>query len=311
MKHLSLAILAAAVAMGLTSFPARADFIVDDKSNAPKPVATKPVLLKAPVAVAAPSSGAVNQGRLIQVGAPLPGPAVEGWADDVPLALALEQIVPKGWQVETGGVDTSKIVSWKGGRSWHAIVGDLAYGYRFDARIDWVDQRLTLGTVNTAAPSVAGSPAPIRKEGPSPAAEVAVKPAVKPADFAPAVKPIAPPAPAVPVVQTWTLDPSKTLRENVEAWTKKAGWSSVVWEGADYPIQAAATFTGAFDSPEGPLAELISAYDGSEQPLLARLLRRDKVVHVTNRNYVPAVVTPTSPGEISPRAFGRDGDGVR
>lgn len=303
MKHLSLAILAAAVAIGVASFPARADFIVDDNSPAPKPTAVKPVLLPAPTPVAVASAGQVNQGRLIQVGAPLPGPAIQGWGDDVPLSLVLEQVVPKGWQVETGGVDTSKHVSWKGGRSWHAIVGDLAYGYRFDARIDWVDQRLTLGTVNTAAPSLAGSPAPIRKEGPSPVA--AVTPAVRPADFVPAARPIAPPAPAVPVVQTWTLDPSKTLRENVEAWTKKAGWSNVVWEGADYPVVAAATFTGSFDSPQGPLAELISAYDGSEQPLLARLLRRDKVVHVTNRNYVPAAVSPTSPAEMAPRAFER------
>lgn len=300
MKHLSLAILAAAVAFGLASFPARADFIVDDKSDAPKPTTVKPVLLPAPVAVS--SATPVNQGRLIQVGAPLPGPAIEGWGDDVPLSLVLEQVVPKGWEVETGNVDTSKRVSWKGGRSWHAIVGDLAYGYRFDARIDWVDQRVTLGSVNTAAPSLAGSAAPIRKEGSAPVAQAAVTPAVRPADFVPAVKPIAPPA---PVVQTWTLDPTKTLRENVEAWTKKAGWSHVVWEGADYPVVASATFTGSFDSPEGPLAELISAYDGSEQPLLARLLRRDKVVHVTNRNYVPAVVSPTSPAELSPRSFER------
>lgn len=300
MKHLSLAILAASVAFGLASFPARADFIVDDNSPAPKPTTVKPVVLRAPVAVAAAPAGQVNQGRLIQVGAPLPGPAIEGWGDDVPLSLVLEQVVPKGWTVETGNVDTSKTVSWKGGRSWHAIVGDLAYGYRFDARVDWVDQRLTLGTVNSAAPSLAGSAAPIRKEGAAPVAQVAVTPAVRPADFVPASRPIAPPA---PVVQTWALDPSKTLRENVEAWTKKAGWSSVVWEGADYPVVAAATFTGSFDSPEGPLAELIAAYDGSEQPLLARLLRRDKVVHVTNRNYIPARVSPTSPAELSPRAF--------
>lgn len=298
MKHLSLAILVATLALGLAPSPAHAEFIVDDKSPAPKPVSTKPVMLQAS---AATQAALVNQGRLIQVGAPLPGPAIQGWADNIPLSLALEQVVPKGWTVETGGVDTSRLVSWKGGRSWHAIVGDLAYGYRFDARIDWVDQRVSLGNVNTAAPSVAGSPAPVRKGGEDAVAAVALPP-VRPADFQPAVRPIAPPA---PVVQTWTLDPSKTLRENVEAWTKKAGWSNVVWEGADYPVVSTAVFTGNFDSPEGPLAELISAYDNSEQPLLARLLKRDKVVHVTNRNYVPAVVSPTSPSEMAPRAFDR------
>lgn len=307
MKHLSLTILAASV-LGLASPAARADFIVDDGSQAKtKPAAVqadRPSIASgtpAPVrpAVAAP---AVSQGRLVQVGAPLPGPALQGWADNIPLSLALEQVVPSGWKVETKGVDTAKLVSWKGGRSWHAIVGEMAYGNRFDARIDWVDQTLSLGPVGSLAPAVAGSPAPIRKETgslPAEAPAVARAPA-----FVPAVTPIAPPAPPPPPpVQVWTLDPTLTLKENVEAWTKKAGWSRVVWEGADYPVYASATFTGDFTSPEGPLATLIAAYDSSDQPLLAKLTQMDKVVTVSNRNYVPTAVTPTAPAEISPRAF--------
>ncbi len=314
MKHLSLTILAAAV-LGLASPAARADFIVDDGAAAkPKPA---PVQLSRPsvapgasASVVSPASTvavapAVGQGRLVQVGAPMPGPALQGWADQIPLSLALEQIVPSGWKVETKGVDVSKTVSWKGGRSWHAIVGDLAYGNRFDARIDWVDQTVSLGPVGSLAPSVAGSPAPVRKETggveAAPAPFVATTPIVRPA--APVAAPVVTLSPAPPPVASWTLDPSMTLKENVEAWAKKAGWNRVVWEGADYPVVAAATFTGAFESPEGPLAKLIAAYDKSEQPLLAKLTTLDKVVTVTNRNYVPTVVNPTSPAEISPRAF--------
>lgn len=310
MKHLSLTILAAAV-LGLASPAARADFIVDDGSAAkPKPApvhAPRPSIAPG-VSVAAPASPAPvvasGQGRLVQVGAPMPGPALQGWADQIPLSLALEQVVPSGWKVETKGVDTTKTVSWKGGRSWHAIVGDLAYGNRFDARIDWVDQTVSLGPVGSLAPSVAGSPAPVRKETgateAAPVVAVAPAPAVRPVVVATPVVNLPPPPP--PVV-SWTLDPSMTLKENVEAWAKKAGWNRVVWEGADYPVVAAATFTGAFESPEGPLAKLIAAYDKSEQPLLAKLTTLDKVVTVTNRNYVPTVVNPTSPAEISPRAF--------
>lgn len=312
MKHLSLTILAATV-LGLASPAARADFIVEDSAAAkakPEPVqVTRPSVapgVVAPASLATPTAvaPAVGQGRLVQVGAPMPGPALQGWADEIPLSLALEQVVPSGWRVETKGVDTAKVVSWKGGRSWHAIVGDLAYGNRFDARIDWVDQVVSLGPVGSLAPSVAGSAAPVRKEaGPVEAAPraVAVAPVVAAAPVE--VKPVVTLPPAPPPVAVWTLDPSMTLKENVEAWAKKAGWNRVVWEGADYPVVAAATFTGDFTSPEGPLAKLIAAYDKSEQPLLAKLTTLDKVVTVTNRNYVPTAVNPTAPSEISPRAF--------
>lgn len=245
------------------------------------------------------SSPAASQGRLVQVGAPMPGPALSGWARDVPLSLAMEQVVPTGWTLESNGVDMGKSVSWRGGRSWHAIVGDLAYGHRFDARVDWVKQQVTVGPAGSLAPSVAGSAAPVTKEGAAPA----------PAEVASAIPaaPIAAPAPIpAPVAQSWTLDPKKTLRENVDAWGQRAGWH-VVWEGADYPVYAPATFTGSFDSQEGPVATVIAAYDDSDQPLLARLHRRDRVIHVSNRGYVPTTVVPTSPAEMAPSSFPHPG----
>lgn len=334
MKHLSLAILSAAVVLGLASTPAHADFIVLDEkpvrtpvvntptSQPPKPAplnvvdpaktipvstpVSKPVPASEPVPVSTPvskpvvvpaSATSASQGRLVQVGAPMPGPALGGWAKDVPLSLAMEQVLPSGWTLEVNGVDMDKSVSWRGGRSWHAIVGDLAYGHRFDARVDWVKQQVTLGPAGSLAPSVAGSVAPVTKEEATPAPAVVTVPVV------PVVKPA---PPVVPVVPTWTLDPKKTLRENIDAWGQKAGWH-VVWEGADYPVYAPASFTGAFDSEEGPVATVISAYDDSDQPLLARLHRRDRVIHVSNRGYVPTTVVPTAPSEIAPSSFPHPG----
>ena len=302
MKHLPLTMLAAAV-FALVSPLAHADFIVDDGSPTPKPRTTA-VLAPAQPLVAVHASPATGVGRLVQVGAPMPGPALQGWADGVPLSLAMDQIVPSGWKLKMDGVDPNQSVSWRGGRSWHAILGDLAYGNRIDARIDWVDQEVTLGRAGSLAPalvshSTPGTPssnAPIRKEADSsePVAAVIATPV--------AVTPIQPVAPPPPPVVAWTLDPSKTLRENVEAWAKRGGWV-VVWEGADYPVVAAASFQGDFASSEGPLAQLIAAYDRSEQPLLARLTTQDKVVTVTNRNYVPTVVNPMAPSEVAPRSF--------
>lgn len=262
MKHLSLTILAAAV-LGLASPAARADFIVDDGSAAkPKPA---PVLAPRPsitpgISVAAPASPAPvvasGQGRLVQVGAPMPGPALQGWADQIPLSLALEQVVPSGWKVETKGVDTTKTVSWKGGRSWHAIVGDLAYGNRFDARIDWVDQTVSLGPVGSLAPSMAGSPAPVRKETgapeTAPVVAIAPAPAVRPEVVTTPVVNLPPPPP--PVV-SWTLDPSMTLKENVEAWAKKAGWNSSCVGGGRLPGGRRCHLYGCFRVPGRPAGQ--------------------------------------------------------
>lgn len=363
MKHLSLATLAAAVALGLASTSAWAELVIDEATAPSKPpvhlvkpapppalrpAADLPAPRAAPLArsedpdrsalppshdpavrpvtaaprplrwssVAASASASSNApsraGRLVQVGAPAPGPALQGWGDEVPLALALEQILPKGWSLEPAGVDTARAVSWRGGRSWHAILGDLAYGHRFDARIDWVQQRVTLGPAGSLAPSAGPHVATARKE--KEAAEPTDEEPLAPVqavrrDPPPVLRPTAPPPVVVPVViappapTTWTLDPTKTLRQNVEAWAKKAGWNRVVWEGADYPVWAAASFTGQFDAENGPLAQLMAGYDKSDQPLLARLSRLDKVVSITNRNYMPTTVAPSSPSELSPSAF--------
>lgn len=325
MKHLYLAVLSTAIALGSTSMPAYADFIVIDEkpaaSRAAKPAgAPQPLHIVSPqeqvqspaaTLVTAPQDPAKvvpapqaqgSQGRLIQVGAPMPGPALEGWARDIPLSLALEQVVPDGWTVRVRGVDAGTEVSWRGGRSWHAIMGDMAYGYRFDARVDWVNQQVSIGPAGSQAPSVAGSPEPVRKE----VSPIVTKEAPAPVVVqAPESAPV-PVVPAQPAVEQWTLDPQKTLRENIEAWGQRAGWR-VVWEGADYPVYAPAGFTGSFDSPEGPLATVIAAYDDSDQPLLARLHRKDKVAHVSNRGYVPTTVVPTSPSDISPSSFPNPG----
>lgn len=100
----------------------------------------------------------------------------------------------------------------------------------------------------------------------------------------------------------WVLDPKLTLRENIEVWAQRVGWR-VVWQGADYPIIAPATFTGEFSAPNGPVAQIIAAYETSDQPLLASLTTMDRVLHVRNKNYEHQEVVPTSAGEMSPDLY--------
>ena len=55
------------------------------------------------------------------------GPAIQGFGRKVPLALALQQIVPPNYRYSFDyGVDAGQRVSWTGGKPWKAVVTDLA-----------------------------------------------------------------------------------------------------------------------------------------------------------------------------------------
>lgn len=233
-------------------------------------------------------------------------PRAEGWANEVPVALALKQVVPAGWTVRLDkadgrSVDESRVVSWSGGRPWPVVLGDLAQRGRFEATVRW-SEKLVVVCPEPPPPTTLSGMGSSGVSRADVSSEAVVKHSVS--TPAPMMAPVPPPPP--PVMQ-WHLDPKRTLRENVEDWTRQAGWNRVIWEAADYPIAAQATFTGDFVSPAGPLATLIGAYDSSDQPLLVELSTMDKVVHVTNRNYHPVVVDPQTAQQFDPPSFKEEG----
>lgn len=249
---------------------------------------------------------------------------VKGWADDVPLELALQQVVPQGWGVTAAPAVKAHLpalVSWSGDRPWVSVLSSMVSRLPVSARVDWDSRQVLLFDSASPIPSSLAVPGALVVKGSAPSSTVAYAPApVRQAynqapvlvqsspSVAVAQVPCCTPAPATvfqsaPVSNRWLIDPRLTLRENVEAWTKQAGWNSVVWEAADYQMVAPAQFDGSFSSPEGPLARLIQAYSESDQPLKVRLLTQDKVVHVSNRNYTPTVVDPATPRSISPSTF--------
>jgi hypothetical protein len=65
------------------------------------------------------------------ISADLPAPAadeamVEGFGSDMPLVIALQQIVPAGHQFAFGpGVNPGANVSWQGGKSWTVVLSDM------------------------------------------------------------------------------------------------------------------------------------------------------------------------------------------
>lgn len=54
------------------------------------------------------------------------GEVLSGFAKDVPLVMALQQIVPPGYQYSfSTGVDAGTSVSWEGGKPWQGVLSDM------------------------------------------------------------------------------------------------------------------------------------------------------------------------------------------
>lgn len=93
---------------------------------------------------------------------------------------------------------------------------------------------------------------------------------------------------AQPGTSVWTLQAGKSLRENLDAWAKKAGWQ-VDWSKTDanYPIDHSANLVGYFAGKGGVVDKLMSATQGRDAPLTAKFYRGNNVVVVTEAGYSP------------------------
>ena len=82
----------------------------------------------------------VNLRNVQQVGTGTPS-ATESFGDRVPFPIALEMMLPQGWQVNLSG-DASRqdyLVSWQQNRPWTSVLSDFVVGHPSnpEAVIDW------------------------------------------------------------------------------------------------------------------------------------------------------------------------------
>lgn len=74
--------------------------------------------------------------------APAPEPAVKeeaftGFGSDIPLAFAMEQILPAGYTFDFAeGVDAEKRVSWQGGKPWRDLISDILAPLNLTSRLE-------------------------------------------------------------------------------------------------------------------------------------------------------------------------------
>jgi hypothetical protein len=194
------------------------------------------------------------------------GDLVQGFASQIPLPLALRQILPAGMNFSIDqDIDMDTPVSYKGGKPWRDTLRDML------ASAGLVDHEQ--GGVVTISHMAAASAAP----GPS-----SVAPMMPAAPLAPLPEKsigsltLVSEAPAAPMhtdmaainVGTpdgWSVERGDTLRKALTAWCQRAGVELQWIAEYDYPVEASAHFNGGF---EDAVRGLLAGFDGARpQPV--------------------------------------------
>lgn len=210
---------------------------------------------------------------------------LSGFADNVPLTVALRQILPRAYNFSLAqNIDAGTLVSWRGGASWHDTLSDMLH----IAGLDMQEEGTMIRVVRAAGASAksfaptmpssrdAGRPLPLgasalgtpldqqyaAKHGGS--ASATTVPA-RTAASVPSEGPASVVSDAGGLVDTWTAEKSDTLRKVLEDWSRKAG-VDLVWQAEyDFPLQASVVLSGTF---EEAVRNLLSGFqDARPQPV--------------------------------------------
>lgn len=258
------------------SEPIQEPIVVD---NAPVPESTpepaKPVVVEAaPVAEPTPT--------------PVSDDVVEGFGKDIPLAMALRDIVPAKYAYAFSPRDIAGVkISWRGGKPWQDVLKDALAPYDFDVSVN--ENNIVIFakqyTAPVAAPAASAPVAPPVVPAPEQTSNADPLPLVSADEPAPTMTARRPaemdtagtvPTAEVkkddaPLVRTavdmndtrrWEARPGKTLRQTLEVWAKESNvelnWSTPY----DYPISNAFYYDGSFAQA---VDSLLSTY-GRENP---------------------------------------------
>ena len=206
------------------------------------------------------------------------GKAVRGFADNVPLAVALRQILPPeiGFSVSQD-VSLGMLVSWRGGSGWRETLQAMLQS----AGLTMQEQGQMVKI------SRSQSLAPIEKQGQAtPTLQYPADSKPVPLLTAPGAEPVTtlqPPSGSGPeyvpmpaqgyavapsqtsTVDTWTANRGDTLRKVVEDWSRRAN-VELSWQAEyDYPLQASVTLTGTFEEAVRNL--LVGFQEAQPQPM--------------------------------------------
>jgi len=165
------------------------------------PVVQHPMPPSAPAAMSPATSMPAPQASETEMN----GDVLTGFGSDIPLAIALQQVVPAGYQYSfANGVNPGTSVSWEGGKPWQQVLGDMlakqGLGYQLQNNTVVVSTDMNDNGAAVAAPAQTGAaaPAPVW-HAPSSTGASSAPPAMPADDLAPVSITSAQPAPAAPV----------------------------------------------------------------------------------------------------------------
>jgi hypothetical protein len=260
----------------------------------PVPLSPPPTITATPSASAAPAA------------APAPD-TVQGFANQVPLTVALRELLPPGYGFSIDqDVDMGVLVSFQGGKPWRgtlaAALEPVGLVMREQAQMISIgrippqvpvtqNSPAPAAPVASAAPAMpTAAPAPVPAPAPLPLVaaaptSVALAPAPSPAMPAPAMVSAPAPAPAptaialdygagsaaaVPVtsIQVWTADRGDSLRKVLQDWSHRVH-AEVEWLAEyDYPLQASINYSGTY---EEAVRNLLIGFEGAHPEPVAQL----------------------------------------
>jgi len=176
-----------------------------------------------------------------------PQDVVEGFANDVPMELALRQVVPEDWvMLFTQDVDKNQKVTWFGGKPWANILKNISESNSVNFEIQ-SDSRKIL--VENAGGSKAGKV--VFKTGVSSSTNYQMK------------------------AKVWQINKDQYLSEALSGWARSVGWN-LHWDlERDFIIEHPARFNGTLMQA---IEELISSYQ-----LQRAMLRVKATQHFDNR----------------------------
>lgn len=175
------------------------------------------------------------------------GANVEGFGKDIPLAVAMRQVVPPAYSLSFApGLDQGKPVSWNGGRPWTDVVNDMLNNRKLHANLngntilisEGMGAALTLPA--SEAPAMVGENIAWLQDSPAGIIDMTRQ-------------------------SKWEAAAGQSLHDTLESWSRKAN-VELAWQGGrDLPISSAFTYEGTFDQAVDSLLSLYSG--GANEPM--------------------------------------------
>ena len=214
-------------------------------ASAPEPM---PMPAQRPVPAPAPMMAAQMAPTPVAAPASMDRP-VQGFANNVPLSVALRQILPPDYGFSMSqDVDLSTLVSWRGGRPWRETLQAMlqTVGLTMQEQAQMINVSHLNGYQQPSAmPPVVSNPQPGTYAPMEPVIDHTMQAPIGAMVGEPVMA--QPPTPTGPIVDTWTANRGDTLRKVLEDWTHRANIELSWLAEYDYPIQASVVMTGSFE----------------------------------------------------------------